>query len=153
VPKVTSEQVCSPDTDRRKQYGPVFIGQLYGREEGATHNRGSGGSDFYGFEKLLQVFPLARTVQVSAGLFSRQDRGYHPHLRQPPPEPRIRAVGCRKEDVGIQKEHVNRGSMATLELVAQDGVRVEPHPANLLFGAGVVLFIHSVREQKLRFSL
>ena len=47
--EVATQQVCSPDTDRRKQYGPVLGGQLQGRKERMICREG-GGKDLDGAE-------------------------------------------------------------------------------------------------------
>ena len=47
MPEVAGKKVRRPSADRREQYGLVFIGQLYRREERMAC-RSSGGDDLYG---------------------------------------------------------------------------------------------------------
>jgi hypothetical protein len=62
--------VRCPYAGRREQYGAVFVGQLYGREE-RVFRRGNGGNALDGVEKLLQLSPLLKLLQISAGFFGR----------------------------------------------------------------------------------
>ena len=75
--EVPGEQVRCPNTNRHEQYGLAFVGQRYSREERVIRS-GSGGNDLGGTEQLLQLSPLLRMAQVSAGLFGRLDRGERP---------------------------------------------------------------------------